>query len=145
MHANNNLSHIHAGDIVRPHSEFKASTPIDHLPLPANACFSAPPELAEQAKLQGECIQNCYLKLTKNSCSISAERVDTDSTNKPSGSDADTKSASKPVPGSTIRCLDDPTFESDINSPSGSRNATEDVLESARDRFDRFWGNTSAN
>jgi hypothetical protein len=56
MHANNNFPqiHIHAGDIVRPHSEFKASTPIDHLPLPATACFSAPPELAEQAKLQGE-------------------------------------------------------------------------------------------
>jgi hypothetical protein len=76
-------------------------------------------------------------------CYITAERVEPDSTNMFSG-EAE-KSVLKPVPGSTIRCLDDPTFDSDINSPSGSRNTTEDVLESARDRFDRFWGNASTN
>lgn len=47
----------------------------------------------------------------------------------------------KPVPGSTLRCIDDPTFDPAINSPSGNRTAF-DVLEKARDRFDRFWGGT---
>lgn len=47
----------------------------------------------------------------------------------------------KPVPGSTLRCLEDPDFESDINSPVGSRNVASEVLDKARDRFDRFWGN----
>lgn len=46
----------------------------------------------------------------------------------------------KPVPGATIR-IDDPTFDPAINSPSPSGNRTAfDVLEKARDRFDRFWG-----
>lgn len=43
----------------------------------------------------------------------------------------------KPVPGSSIRCLDDPSFESD---PVTIRTTAADVLEKARDRFDRFWG-----
>lgn len=47
----------------------------------------------------------------------------------------------KPVPGSTLRCLDDPAFETDINSPVGNRNVSSEVLDKARDRFDRFWGN----
>ncbi|XP_055588411.1 serine/arginine repetitive matrix protein 1 isoform X2 [Uranotaenia lowii] len=47
----------------------------------------------------------------------------------------------KPVPGSTLRCLEDPTFDTDINSPLGSRSVVTDVLDKARDRFDRFWGN----
>lgn len=48
----------------------------------------------------------------------------------------------KPVPGSTLRCLEDPTFDTDINSPSVSRNLMDtEVLDKARDRFDRFWGN----
>lgn len=47
----------------------------------------------------------------------------------------------KPVPGSTLRCLEDPTFDPEINSPSaGNRTMASDVLEKARDRFDRFWG-----
>lgn len=45
----------------------------------------------------------------------------------------------KPVPGSTLRCLDDPSFNRDINSPSSCVAATDDMNE-ARDRFDRFWG-----
>ena len=53
-------------------------------------------------------------------------------------------SAGKPVPGSTLRCLDDPTFDADINSPSSvNRNLTTEVLDKARDRFDRFWGSQS--
>lgn len=53
----------------------------------------------------------------------------------------------KPVPGSTLRCLDDPTFDSDIMLPTSAaaagavnRTKASDVLEKARDRFDRFWG-----
>ena len=52
---------------------------------------------------------------------------------------------SKPLPGSTLRCLEDPVFDADINSPSSSNrnpvNPSTDELEKARDRFDRFWGN----
>lgn len=40
----------------------------------------------------------------------------------------------KKVPGSTIRCLEDPSFESEPRPI-----ATDDV-DKARDRFDRFWG-----
>lgn len=51
----------------------------------------------------------------------------------------------KPVPGSTLRCLDDPTFDTDTNNTNNSagnnsRSLASDVLEKARDRFDRFWG-----
>lgn len=49
----------------------------------------------------------------------------------------------KPVPGSTLRCLDDPNFNPDVNSPSASIKppaAATDDLNEARDRFDRFWG-----
>lgn len=50
----------------------------------------------------------------------------------------------KPVPGSTLRCLEDPDFDTrDINSPPMTRsviqNPVNDELEKARDRFDRFW------
>lgn len=38
-------------NLSRPQSEFKASTPIDK---PPPAPLSAPPELAEQAKLEGK-------------------------------------------------------------------------------------------
>lgn len=38
----------------------------------------------------------------------------------------------KPIPGSTLRCLDDP------NETPATVVATDDLSE-ARDRFDRFW------
>lgn len=56
----------------------------------------------------------------------------------------------RPVPGSTLRCLDDPG----INSPPSSSTATTttsnnprsiinpataEIVDKARDRFDRFW------
>lgn len=53
-----------------------------------------------------------------------------------------------PVPGNTIRCIDDPKFTADINSPlppttarplANSTNTTNEVVEEARDRFDRYW------
>lgn len=47
----------------------------------------------------------------------------------------------KPVPGSTIRRLDDPNFDSDITSNVTTKGpAATDDLNEARDRFDRFWG-----
>lgn len=52
----------------------------------------------------------------------------------------------KPIPGSTLRCLDDPNFNRDINSPTSATAApttcaaATDDLNEARDRFDRFWG-----
>jgi hypothetical protein len=56
----------------------------------------------------------------------------------------------RPIPGSTLRCLDDPNFP-DINSPPSNLNAMttsaasrglaiEEEADKARDRFDRFWG-----
>lgn len=55
----------------------------------------------------------------------------------------------RPVPGSTLRCLDDPDFP-DINSPPSAvaaRNivnpANVEVVDKARDRFDRFWGSSN--
>lgn len=47
----------------------------------------------------------------------------------------------RPVPGTTIRCLDDPG----INSPPSANTrtvinpATAEIVDKARDRFDRFW------
>lgn len=47
----------------------------------------------------------------------------------------------KPIPGSTLRCLDDPIFETDLNAPpTSNRPVATDELDKARDRFDRFWG-----
>lgn len=47
----------------------------------------------------------------------------------------------KPVPGSTLRRLDDPNFDSDVTSTVASKGpAATDDLNEARDRFDRFWG-----
>lgn len=49
----------------------------------------------------------------------------------------------RPVPGSTLRCLEDPG----INSPPGVRGnpATKEVVDKARDRFDRFWGGSAGD
>lgn len=50
----------------------------------------------------------------------------------------------KPIPGSTLRRLDDPDFDVDSSStavPAGKAGpAATDDLNEARDRFDRFWG-----
>lgn len=54
----------------------------------------------------------------------------------------------RPVPGSTLRCLDDPDFP-DINSPPSVvarpivNPTTTEVVDKARDRFDRFWGSSN--
>lgn len=57
------------------------------------------------------------------------------------------KPTEKPVvPGNTIRCIEDPKFTADINSPlpptttrPQSSTTKNEVVEEARDRFDRYW------
>ncbi|CAO1442424.1 unnamed protein product [Diamesa tonsa] len=117
-------------NIVRPHSEIKVSTPSEPpTRLLPQAPQSAPPELSEQDKLDA---------LIDNEPSSSSSTY-----SKPSQPEA--PRFDRPVPGSTLRCLEDPVFDADINSPSSSNrnavNPSTDELEKARDRFDRFWGN----
>lgn len=45
----------------------------------------------------------------------------------------------KPVPGSTLRRLDDPIFDTNPNLSSVRSAAATDDLDKAHDRFDRFW------
>lgn len=49
----------------------------------------------------------------------------------------------KPIPGSTLRRLDDPDYDIDASStpvPAKTGPAASDDLNEAHDRFDRFWG-----
>ena len=53
----------------------------------------------------------------------------------------------RPVPGSTLRCLEDPGINS---PPSGNARSitnpvTVEVVDKARDRFDRFWGGSNTD
>ncbi|XP_037027406.1 uncharacterized protein LOC119068092 isoform X3 [Bradysia coprophila] len=85
---------VRDGDpILRPQSELKASTPVDKPPA---APMSAPPELAEPLK------NDSYNDKLSTVTAINKPDVRFD----------------KPVPGSTLRCIDDPTFDPAINSPS---------------------------
>ncbi|XP_055923255.1 proteoglycan 4 isoform X10 [Eupeodes corollae] len=115
----------------RPQSEIKASTPVEK---PPPAPQSAPPELTEQARMDNW---------------KGVDFIDPKSSGSPTGehetnilSDGTTGGNlrfDKPIPESSLRCLDDPTLESDTSAITVRSNAT-DVLEKARDRFDRFWG-----
>lgn len=51
------------------------------------------------------------------------------------------KSYDRPVPGTTIRCLDDPGINSppSANTRSITKPATAEIVDKARDRFDQFW------
>ncbi|XP_035898855.1 proteoglycan 4 isoform X9 [Anopheles stephensi] len=175
---------VREGDpMIRPHSEIKASTPVEQPPPPPQ---SAPPELSEQSKMPNTKLEPSSIKESEdedddlprskssvassvNPTSIAISEPMTVSHPPPSQPSAAPTVASsatgdpkdeaavstvappvpapepvrydKPVAGSTLRCLDDPTFESDINSPLGNRNVATEVLDKARDRFDRFWGN----
>ncbi|XP_050083285.1 uncharacterized protein LOC126569918 isoform X2 [Anopheles aquasalis] len=168
---------VRDGDpMIRPHSEIKASTPVDRPPPPPQ---SAPPELSEQSKMPNTKLEPSSIKesededddLPRSKSSVAssvnptsvatsepmtvshpppAPQLQSAATTGPSDAQGVTERATpapegarfdKPVPGSTLRCLEDPTFESDINSPVGTRNVASEVLDKARDRFDRFWGN----
>ncbi|XP_050341330.1 uncharacterized protein LOC126767759 isoform X9 [Bactrocera neohumeralis] len=158
----------------RPQSEIKASTPVEKPPPPPQ---SAPPQLTEQAKMDAWKHAEPKMGTTSPTGTVGAGRsiVATQPTAgagglpSPPPSLASTAIATgKPVPGSTLRCLDDPIFDVDIghlggggggvggvsaggggNTSSSSTSTTtavtarttaNDVLEKARDRFDRFWG-----
>ncbi|XP_031630936.1 uncharacterized protein LOC116345606 isoform X6 [Contarinia nasturtii] len=118
---------IRNGDpVVRPQSEFKVSTPVDK---PPSAPLSAPPNVIEQAKMEAwkneKLEETLPIKEPPHPTIISAVPYD------------------KPIPGSTLRRLDDPTFDTDITSSVTTvkdRPAATDDLNEARDRFDRFWG-----
>uniref|UniRef100_A0A182ILU6 Nuclear protein MDM1 n=1 Tax=Anopheles atroparvus TaxID=41427 RepID=A0A182ILU6_ANOAO len=181
---------VREGDpMIRPHSEIKASTPVEQPPPPPQ---SAPPELSEQSKMPNTKLEPSSIKesededddLPRSKSSVassvnptsiaisepmtvsqpppllpSAPAADVNVPIKneapvaeqaPAGTAAPSVAPvpmqepvryDKPVPGSTLRCLEDPAFESDINSPLANRNVATEVLDKARDRFDRFWGN----
>uniref|UniRef100_A0A182P434 Nuclear protein MDM1 n=1 Tax=Anopheles epiroticus TaxID=199890 RepID=A0A182P434_9DIPT len=175
---------VREGDpMIRPHSEIKASTPVEQPPPPPQ---SAPPELSEQSKMPNTKLEPSSIKesededddLPRSKSSVASSinptsmaisepmtvsqppppplapaPLSSQPTAAPVKDDAKDEGAAgsapapepvrydKPVAGSTLRCLDDPTFESDINSPLASRNVATEMLDKARDRFDRFWGN----
>ncbi|XP_049303640.1 uncharacterized protein LOC105230295 isoform X2 [Bactrocera dorsalis] len=158
----------------RPQSEIKASTPVEKPPPPPQ---SAPPQLTEQAKMDAWKHAEPKMGTTSPTGTVGAGRsivasqptAGAGGLPSPPPSLASTAIATgKPVPGSTLRCLDDPIFDVDIghlggggggvggvsaggggNTSSSSTSTTtavtarttaNDVLEKARDRFDRFWG-----
>ncbi|XP_054746903.1 proteoglycan 4 [Anastrepha obliqua] len=153
----------------RPQSEIKASTPVEKPPPPPQ---SAPPQLTEQAKMDAWKHAEPKMGTTSPTGAVGAGRsiVATQPTAGAGGLPSPPpppQLAGKPVPGSTLRCLDDPIFDVDIghlggggggigvsaggggNTSSSSTSTTtavtarttaHDVLEKARDRFDRFWG-----
>lgn len=128
-------------NIVRPHSEIKVSTPVDQpARLLPQAPQSAPPELSEQAKMDGMQIHYIDHSLVYDFfiCTANPKKIEVskqtaiDNTaidNEPSSASSSSYSKpsqvteaqairyDRPVPGSTLRCLEDPVFESDINSP----------------------------
>ncbi|XP_055681309.1 mucin-2 isoform X2 [Lutzomyia longipalpis] len=133
--------------VMRPHSDFKASTPVDKPPPPP---LSAPPELAEQLRLEaskdiqvgkmgdiadekGQSVQ--HAQKTPDPMTMSTITA-------PSQSVVAEGRFDKPVPGSTLRRLEDPAYEHDTKSRQGVPST--ESFEKAHDRFDRFWGGEKA-
>ncbi|XP_043653651.1 uncharacterized protein LOC122620312 isoform X6 [Drosophila teissieri] len=119
----------------RPQSEIKASTPVEKPPPPPQ---SAPPQLTEQAKMDAW-----------KSCSPSTSAAMYGKTLTPHATPTG-------QPGGAVRCTvaqdqplqqPDPAMSSSSSTGTAStaRTTAAEVLEKARDRFDRFWGNSSAN
>ncbi|XP_046803922.1 uncharacterized protein LOC111675514 [Lucilia cuprina] len=159
----------------RPQSEIKASTPVEKPPPPPQ---SAPPELTEQVKMDAWKTKQPRSNNSHNNNNNEAKSP-TQTTNNTAGSPTtdvgkntllQNNANKKPVPGTTIRVLEDPMFDVDVilassaaaggqqqqaanlssssnsttTTASTARTTATDVLEKARDRFDRFWGgNTS--
>ncbi|XP_037809731.1 uncharacterized protein LOC119602340 isoform X9 [Lucilia sericata] len=163
----------------RPQSEIKASTPVEKPPPPPQ---SAPPELTEQVKMDAWKTKQPRSNNAHNNNNNNEAKSPTQTTNNTSGSPTtevgkntllQNNANRKPVPGTTIRVLEDPMFDVDVilassaaaggqqqqqqqaanlssssnsttTTASTARTTATDVLEKARDRFDRFWGgNTS--
>lgn len=127
--------------VLRPQSEFKVTTPGDKPPLPS---FSAPPNAAEQEKMNGRFQQqqnplsfslltNSFLAVWKNE-SAATKPSENDALKKSGDAVAPEIRYDKPVPGSTLRCLDDPDFNPEINSPAVARPDATD---------DRYWNSTT--
>ncbi|XP_058974062.1 proteoglycan 4 isoform X4 [Musca domestica] len=147
----------------RPQSEIKASTPVEKPPPPPQ---SAPPELTEQVKMDA-------WKNKKPSNNNNNEAKSPQSALSPTSSSLSSSTVNKkPLPGSSIRVLEDPLFDVDVimassaaaaaagasgggaaaaanlssssnsttTTASTARSTATEVLEKARDRFDRFWG-----
>uniref|UniRef100_A0A336M2Z4 Nuclear protein MDM1 n=1 Tax=Culicoides sonorensis TaxID=179676 RepID=A0A336M2Z4_CULSO len=143
---------VREGDTsIRPHSEFKASTPLGNAPIMALIANSAPPSLDEQHKLMTTRSYSCP---DENSRALTDQLSTASTISNPSTTTiastvpaAAEKPADKPVPGNTIRCLEDPKFTADINSPLPPTTTTRpltsttsnEVVDEARDRFDRYW------
>ncbi|KAI8129245.1 hypothetical protein CVS40_1106 [Lucilia cuprina] len=164
----------------RPQSEIKASTPVEKPPPPPQ---SAPPELTEQVKMDAAWkTKQPRSNNSHNNNNNNEVKSPTQTTNNTAGSPTtdvgkntllQNNANKKPVPGTTIRVLEDPMFDVDVilassaaaggqqqqqqaanlssssnstttTTASTARTTATDVLEKARDRFDRFWGgNTS--
>nr|NP_001097705.1 uncharacterized protein Dmel_CG17816, isoform E [Drosophila melanogaster]ABW08618.1 uncharacterized protein Dmel_CG17816, isoform E [Drosophila melanogaster] len=119
----------------RPQSEIKASTPVEKPPPPPQ---SAPPQLTEQAKM--DAWKSCS---PTTSAAIYGKTLTPHAT--PTGQ-----------PGVAVRCTvahdqppqqPDPAMSSSSSTGTAStaRTTAAEVLEKARDRFDRFWGSSSAS
>ncbi|KAM8704491.1 hypothetical protein ACLKA7_009009 [Drosophila subpalustris] len=115
----------------RPQSEIKASTPVEKPPPPPQ---SAPPQLTEQAKMDA-------WKTSSPTTSAAAYGKTLTPTQ-------------QPQPGGAVRCdaagntgnkpeLAMSSSTSSTATASTARSTAADVLEKARDRFDRFWGGSS--
>ncbi|XP_023175842.2 serine/arginine repetitive matrix protein 1 isoform X3 [Drosophila hydei] len=113
----------------RPQSEIKASTPVEKPPPPPQ---SAPPQLTEQAKM------DAWKSIGSPTASSS------------SGAVYGKTLTPTTQPGGAVRCdvssKPEPALSSSSSTATAStaRSAAVDVLEKARDRFDRFWGGSSS-
>ncbi|KAI8046197.1 hypothetical protein M5D96_002397 [Drosophila gunungcola] len=118
----------------RPQSEIKASTPVEKPPPPPQ---SAPPQLTEQAKM--DAWKSCS---PTTSAAIYGKTLTPHAT--PTGQ-----------PGGAVRCTaaqdqppqqPDPAMSSSSSTGTAStaRTTAAEVLEKARDRFDRFWGSSAS-
>uniref|UniRef100_A0A6P4EDL0 Nuclear protein MDM1 n=1 Tax=Drosophila rhopaloa TaxID=1041015 RepID=A0A6P4EDL0_DRORH len=117
----------------RPQSEIKASTPVEKPPPPPQ---SAPPQLTEQAKM--DAWKTCS---PTTSAAVYGKTL--------------TPHATPGQPGGAVRCTaaqDQPSPQPDAAMSSSSstgtastaRTTAAEVLEKARDRFDRFWGSSAS-
>ncbi|XP_063704209.1 uncharacterized protein LOC134833718 isoform X2 [Culicoides brevitarsis] len=150
---------------IRPHSDFKASTPLGNAPLTSLLTVnSAPPSLDDQHKMMTTSIiqQTKPEQPASTTTAIPATSATATTTTAPAAAPTPAPTAaiapekppaaaaaekpSAPVPGNTIRCIEDPKFTADINSPlppttttTATRPTNNEVIEEARDRFDKYW------
>ncbi|XP_032305865.1 PHD finger protein rhinoceros isoform X3 [Drosophila ananassae] len=112
----------------RPQSEIKASTPVEKPPPPPQ---SAPPQLTEQAKMDA-----WKSSSPTTNAGLYGKTLTPHAT--PTGQ-----------PGGAVRCFvqDQQQQQQQQSEPTGTaptaRTTAAEVLERARDRFDRFWGSSA--